>query len=845
MGHHNNGYPRIKVLALLLATALLSACGDKDDKKSAPTLTGVWQKTGYGQLWQIEGQKLVSFYHNKYGCVKSDEFSQANSSQLQAKLQLSRDGEQFNMPNDGGFIGQWHRLAQLPQSCQQPLNGNQSASVNFEFFWQDLQQYYPFFAERQVNWQALYQYYAPLFSTATKEQELKYYQAILQQIQDTHLSISTSDGNDLISIAPKGLLRSVIQQTTDTDEAMALLTQYQQELQQDTDQFLLAPGLAHSAVVPHAAFGWLPNDIAYLRLDQLNQFTTRVDQHPSDAVLGLPADLQGADALMQEVKQKFAASKALVLDLRFNLGGHDAIALQLVSHLNNATKVIGYKGLRSGSMQEVKLAAHAKPYLKPVIVLTGGMTLSAGEIMTLALKSLPQVTVIGEATQGSLSDTMQRSMPNGWTLTFGNEQYLDANKQLLEVKGITPHQQASAYLSMDQGFNSVTVLDRAMQQLQQPALQSPDQVSVQQQIRQFRQQFNQPGLAAAVIRKGQLVASFADGLANIEQQTPMTADTTVLTGSISKTILGTALALTSIDPATAIPALPFSIDWPTPRQKPLTWQDLAKHQSGIVDQELPLLCSVYLQQDGSSLFNLLNEQNPVCPVPILDQQQFLRSYLSKEGQWYQPANFINFGKAQYSNTGATLFSEAFASHTSVDLASWSAQHIFAPLQLHNTFWPTPEHAHAAKATLYIPDSQGELLPLPPYASADFYAGTLHSSANDLARYLAAVVSDKPQFPLTGLSAARRNLLLGLDQPAPHADHPGLFWHQSGDYIGHDGLFVGAQSLMYYNRATDTGVVLLLNSDGRYWLSPSAEKIEKFWQGYMQLAGQLYRHGLSL
>jgi CubicO group peptidase (beta-lactamase class C family) len=245
------------------------------------------------------------------------------------------------------------------------------------------------------------------------------------------------------------------------------------------------------------------------------------------------------------------------------------------------------------------------------------------------------------------------------------------------------------------------------------------------------------------------------------------------------------------------------------------------------------------------LFNLLNEQNPVCPVPILDQQQFLRSYLSKEGQWYQPANFINPGQAQYSNTGTTLFSEAFSSHTGIDLANWSAQHIFAPLQLHNTFWPTSEHAHAAKATLYIPDSQGELLPLPLYASADFYAGTLHSSANDLARYLAAVVSDKPQFPLAGLSAARRNLLLGLDQPAPNADHPGLFWHQSGDYIGHTGLFVGAQSLMYYNRATDTGVVILLNSDGHYWLSPSAEKTEKFWQGYMQLAGQLYRHGLSL
>ncbi len=129
-----------QVFALLLSSQLLSGCGGDDDKTKTPTLDGVWQKTGYGQLWQIEGQKLLSFYHNKFGCVKSDEFNAASSGQLLAKLSLSADGEQFSMANDGGYIGQWSRLKQLPQSCQQPLNGNQSASVNFEFFWQDLQQ---------------------------------------------------------------------------------------------------------------------------------------------------------------------------------------------------------------------------------------------------------------------------------------------------------------------------------------------------------------------------------------------------------------------------------------------------------------------------------------------------------------------------------------------------------------------------------------------------------------------------------------------------------------------------------------------------------------------------------
>ncbi len=128
-----------------------------------------------------------------------------------------------------------------------------------------------------------------------------------------------------------------------------------------------------------------------------------------------------------------------------------------------------------------------------------------------------------------------------------------------------------------------------------------------------------------MIRKGKVVASFAHGLANIEQQKPMTADTPILVGSISKTILGTALALTTVNPDAALPALLFAIDWPTTGPTALSWRQLAQHQSGIVDQELALVCNIYLLEDGSSLFNLLQPEDPACPAPLTGQQQFLQS----------------------------------------------------------------------------------------------------------------------------------------------------------------------------------------------------------------------------
>jgi D-alanyl-D-alanine carboxypeptidase len=382
---------------------------------------------------------------------------------------------------------------------------------------------------------------------------------------------------------------------------------------------------------------------------------------------------------------------------------------------------------------------------------------------------------------------------------------------------------------------------------------------VQQAVSQFRQQFNQPGLAAALIRNGKVVHSFADGMADVEQQIAMTADTPVLTASISKTMLGTALGLLNINPAAPLPALPLRIDWPVARAKPLSWRELAQHQSGILDHSQTLICAIYLQDDGSSLFNLLVEDQQPCAAPQRDHQLFLTDYLQQSGAFYQPENFGTPGETHYSNVGAELASLALEQQLGEPFANWSAREIFAPLQLKNTSWPAPASGNSnnsdssglatateqVPAQLYIPAGD-ELLPLPRYSSSDFYAGSLHSSAHDLARYLAAIASKTPQYPLPGFTAAKQQTVLGLNVPrVPGTEFPGLFWHKSGDFVGHTGLFVGANSLMYYNTATETGLVLLLNSDGQYWLAPDAAKTQAYEIALYQLAGQLYRHALAL
>ena len=49
-------------------------------------------------------------------------------------------------------------------------------------------------------------------------------------------------------------------------------------------------------------------------------------------------------------------------------------------------------------------------------MLTSELTASAAEIFVLSLLQHPRLTLIGEPTQGILSDTLERHLPNGWLM---------------------------------------------------------------------------------------------------------------------------------------------------------------------------------------------------------------------------------------------------------------------------------------------------------------------------------------------------------------------------------------------------------------------------------------------
>ncbi|MGB0867195.1 MAG: hypothetical protein ACPGSC_11835, partial [Granulosicoccaceae bacterium] len=67
------------------------------------------------------------------------------------------------------------------------------------------------------------------------------------------------------------------------------------------------------------------------------------------------------------------------------------------------------------------------------------------ESFILGMRARPQVTQVGENTNGILSDVLERTLPNGWDFWLANEVYFDHNGVAYEVAGIPPHRTAPVF----------------------------------------------------------------------------------------------------------------------------------------------------------------------------------------------------------------------------------------------------------------------------------------------------------------------------------------------------------------------------------------------------------------
>nr|WP_277991255.1 S41 family peptidase [Corallococcus macrosporus] len=208
-------------------------------------------------------------------------------------------------------------------------------------------------------------------------------------------------------------------------------------------------GEGHHVANQRVLWGFAAPRVAYLNVLTMGGFVPEAEgQTPT-----LARELAALEPVLDEALTAFAGAEALILDVSNNRGGHDAVARAIAERFTDQPRRAYTKwatGAKDVPPQVFTLQPTRRPsFHGPVYVVTSDVTVSAGEVLVLALRALPNVVQVGTATRGAFSDMLVKPLPNGWTVHLSNEHYTDMTGQDFEARGLPPQRPLAVFDGKD------------------------------------------------------------------------------------------------------------------------------------------------------------------------------------------------------------------------------------------------------------------------------------------------------------------------------------------------------------------------------------------------------------
>ncbi|SFD20086.1 serine hydrolase [Pseudoalteromonas denitrificans] len=827
-------------MSLLTSALFLAGCGSNDSDKKIdenPLLKfkGVWQLPGYGEVLDFKDNSLITYNTNSYGCVKVSEV-QFDKLPLYSKY-LSLDNNKLIYDNPFTSTATFQKQDTNFDACNvDKLLKSDDPITNFEFLWHTFNDYYAFFELRELNWQAVYEQYRPLVTASTTQEQLgDIFEAMLDDIDDGHISLSNKDtyianGGD---IKGRALQAYKLALSLGDEAQFGALYQAINSINLEVIKSNLVDGNLKQYDNSNAIhWGELPGNIGYLSINRvmgMNKTNADAPLGANDQLAYVEQDLKDTDLIMQTVMTQFKDTQGLVIDLRINNGGLDKVSQKIASYFSQteytfATKHVANKAFNGDKLSLKVVASPIEAYIKPIYVLTGQSSGSGGEVLTQALKSLAHVTTIGQATEGSVSDSLEFVMPNGWALSLSNEIYTDLQGAILEGQGVKPDVEMPVYAMLDLQMGSDTPIDYVLQQFGITPANVMSFDKVEQQIKASFDTLKLPGMSLAVIKNNEIVWETGFGFADIETERPITEHTPFNVGSVSKTMLATAIAQqvelgnVSLELPINEMNLPFEINNPH-SDEPIKLKHLVSHTSGLLDTQ-NYNCSYYIHETGESLYASFGVE--ACDIQAtLDTATFYQEYFTQGEKYYTDDVFATDDDAlpgsyyEYSNVGAGLAGFAIEKLLDIDLSQTMKSQLFEPMGMLNTAWDhTQLSEQNPKAVQYSLDESNDLIAMPEFSYPTFFDGDLNTSAHDLARLLITIGNKGMIDNKRILKAQTVEMMLTppVDTFTTDVDKQGLFWRINGAFIGHTGGDPGTNAVIQYNQITGAGFVVLMNGE---------------------------------
>ncbi|OKH98632.1 peptidase S41 [Streptomyces sp. CB02923] len=479
---------------MLAASAVATACTPSGGPHTARTaagaaaqpaagrtapLEGVWRMDGYGTLVTIDGQRLRTYETTAVSCLPGSvvgtrtgapgaggrvHFAVPDAARVTVVPQ-GADVARLSILDNVGYRT-LHRIAGLPARChRRPAKDPRTV---FDVFWHTYAENYPFFAAKGIDWAAVRDRHRPHVTARTTDDELfAVLREMIEPLHDGHTRLAAGPGRVYAGMRP-GTTLPTPAFLKQVDTAIAAGLGRGVTLHRWADGALSYADLPGSPdLLDRPGHPDLPGRLGYFRITSFNGYTDQ-DDYESDV-----AELDRAlDAVFTKARTSGPqALRGLVVDLRCNGGGSDPLGLRVASRLTARPYLAYRKHARNDPDDPRKFTPdlpvwvhpHSGPrYTGPLALLTGRLTISAGETFTQALLGrTPAPVLIGENTQGVFSDTLDRTLPNGWRFALPNEEFLTADGRTFDGAGIPPIVRTPVFAPADLAAHRDPALTRA------------------------------------------------------------------------------------------------------------------------------------------------------------------------------------------------------------------------------------------------------------------------------------------------------------------------------------------------------------------------------------------------
>lgn len=269
---------------------------------------------------------------------------------------------------------------------------------------------------------------------------------------------------------------------------------------------------------------------------------------------------------------------------------------------------------------------------------------------------------------------------------------------------------------------------------------------------------------------------------------PLNEDAVFQIGSITKTFTATLLADLVGSGTVRLDSplseyFPAGVRIPAYHSQPITLLNLAEQNSGL--PRLPT------NLDAS------NAADPYASYTEADAERFLAHYEMTRAPGSQ---------YEYSNFGGSLLGAALSNRMRTSYTALLQARVLTPLGMHDTGFDLKQFA-----ARLMPGFTADLTPAQPWTGEFFApAGGLYSSMRDMLRYLRANL-DAPKGPLGAAMDSAQQPRASTDGP-PYAKI-GLIWNVNvaNGNTWHNGQTGGYHAIILFNRAQQSGVVLMANA----------------------------------